>query len=224
MIVNLLFIVAASYLLGSFPTGVIAARLTRGIDLRNHGSGNTGATNSFRVLGWKIGILVALVDIAKGYAAVAVISHLSLPGLRPLPDSLCFIAATLAAVLGHVKPVFAGFKGGKGFGTAAGAITAAYPLLAPFCLVIFLLTLILTGYVAVCAAVASFALPFLYLLATRFLSLPFDPLILAFFAFTFALTVLGVRKKLKLYFEGKAELFEKVMIFKPRKTDPPDIR
>jgi glycerol-3-phosphate acyltransferase PlsY len=222
MIVNLLVIVVAGYLLGSFPTGVIAARLTRGIDLRNHGSGNTGATNSFRVLGWKIGIIVALVDIAKGYAAVAVISHLSLPSLRPLPDSLCFIAASLAAVLGHVKPVFAGFKGGKGFGTAAGAITAAFPLLAPFCLVIFLLTLVLTGYVAACAAVASFALPFLYLFAARFLSLPFDPVILAFFIFTFMLTVLGVRKKLMLYLRGEAELFEKVMIFKPRKADPSD--
>jgi glycerol-3-phosphate acyltransferase PlsY len=224
MIINLLVIVIASYLVGSFPTGVIAGRLARGIDIRSRGSGNTGATNSFRVLGWKVGIIVALVDIAKGYAAVAVISHVSLPRLQPLPDSISFIAASLAAVLGHIKPVFAGFKGGKGFGTAAGAITAAYPLLAPFCLVIFLLTLVLSGYVAVCAAVASFALPFIYLFATRFLSIPFDPLILAFFAFTFVLTVLGVRKKLKLYFEGKAELFEKVMIFKPRKVDPSDSR
>ena len=214
---NLIIVVAASYLLGSFPTGVIAGKLSRGIDIRKHGSGNTGATNSFRVLGWKVGMIVGLVDMAKGYAAVALISHIPFPQTPRLQDSFLFIAASLAVVLGHIKPIFAGFKGGKGFGTAAGAITAAYPILAPFCLLVFLVTLVLSGYVAVCAAITSFALPFIYLLATRFFGLVFDPTILAFFFFTFALTVLGVRKKLKLYIQGKAELFEKVMLLKPRK-------
>ena len=214
---NLFAVVMASYLLGSFPTGVIAGKLARGIDIRKQGSGNTGATNSFRVLGWKVGMIVGLVDMAKGYAAVALISHISFPQTPQLQDSLLFIAASLAVVLGHIKPIFAGFRGGKGFGTAAGAITAAYPILASFCLLVFLVTLVLSGYVAVCAAITSFALPFIYLLATRFFALALDPTILAFFFFTFALTLLGVRKKLKLYIEGKAELFEKVMILKPRK-------
>ena len=149
---NLIIVVAASYLLGSFPTGVIAGKLSRGIDIRKHGSGNTGATNSFRVLGWKVGMIVGLVDMAKGYAAVALISHIPFPQTPRLQDSFLFIAASLAVVLGHIKPIFAGFKGGKGFGTAAGAITAAYPILAPFCLLVFLVTLVLSGYVAVCAA------------------------------------------------------------------------
>jgi acyl phosphate:glycerol-3-phosphate acyltransferase len=210
-----LFVIAVtSYLLGSVPAGIIAGKMARGIDLRDHGSGNTGATNSFRVLGWKLGALVALVDIAKGYAAVALVSHLSLFSASTPPSWVAFIIASLAAVLGHIKPIFAGFKGGKGFGTAAGAITAAYPIVAPFCLAVFLVTLVLTGYVAVCAAVTSLALPFIYLLATRILGLPFDPVILAFFFFTFLLTILGVRKKLVLYFKGEATLFKKVMIFK----------
>jgi glycerol-3-phosphate acyltransferase PlsY len=214
---NLIVVIVASYLLGSFPTGIIAGRLARGIDIREHGSGNTGATNSFRVLGWKIGLLVALVDIAKGYLAVAVVSQLRPFQGQPIHDSWFFMASSLAAVLGHIKPVFARFKGGKGFGTAAGAITAAFPILAPFCLAIFFVTLAFTGYVAVCAAVTSFALPFLYLLATSLFGLAYSPMILGFFFFTFALTALGVQRKLRLYIAGEAELFEKVMIFKPKK-------
>jgi acyl phosphate:glycerol-3-phosphate acyltransferase len=211
---DLIVIAVASYLLGSIPTGIVAGRLARGIDLRERGSCNTGATNSFRVLGWRLGALVALVDIAKGYAAVALASHLSIFPASAPPSSAVFIVASLSTVIGHIKPIFAGFRGGKGFGTAAGAITAAYPIVAPFCLAVFLLALGLTGYVAVCAAVTSFALPFIYLIAARIFGLPFDPVILAFFFFTFLLTTAGVRKKLILYFKGEAELFKKVMIFK----------
>jgi len=214
---DLAAIAFACYLLGSIPSGIIAGKLARGIDLRERGSGNTGATNSFRVLGWKLGSLVALADIAKGYAAVALVSRLHLPWSGAAPAQAAFIVATLAAVLGHIKPLFAGFRGGKGFGTAAGAIAAAYPLVAPFCLAVFLATLTLTGYVAVCAAVTSLALPFIYLFATRIAGLPVDPAILSSFFAAFALTTLGVRKKLRLYFRGEAELFTKVMIFKQRR-------
>jgi acyl phosphate:glycerol-3-phosphate acyltransferase len=213
---DLIVIAVVSYVLGSVPFGLIAGALARGIDLRERGSGNTGATNSFRVLGWKLGSLVAVADIAKGYAAVALISHIHLPWSSVPPEQAAFIVATLAAVIGHIKPVFALFRGGKGFGTAAGAIAAAYPIAAPFCLAVFLITLALTGYVAVCAAVTSLALPLIYLLAARISGVPIDPAILAFFIVAFALTTLGVRKKLVLYFKGEAELFTKVMIFKPR--------
>jgi glycerol-3-phosphate acyltransferase PlsY len=213
---DLLAIALVSCLLGSIPFGIIAGRIARGIDLRESGSGNTGATNSFRILGWKLGSLVAVADIAKGYAAAALVSHIHLPWSSVPPFQAAFIVATLAAVLGHIKPVFAGFRGGKGFGTAAGAITAACPIVAPFCLAVFLLTLALTGYVAVCAAVTSLALPFIYLVASKASGVPVDPAILVFFFAAFALTTLGVRRKLVLYFKGEAELFTKVMIFKPR--------
>jgi acyl phosphate:glycerol-3-phosphate acyltransferase len=214
---NLLIVAAASYLLGSFPTGVIAGLATRGIDIRGHGSGNTGATNSFRVLGWKAGLVVALVDIGKGYLAVALLSRLAPFPAPAAPAYAPFMVSSLAAALGHVKPVFAGFKGGKGFGTAAGSITAAYPILAPFCLAVFLATLVLSGYVAVCAAVTALALPLIYLAATRLFALAYEPAILAFFVLVAALTILGVRRKLGLYLRGEAELFEKVMVLKRRK-------
>lgn len=200
---DLLIIAAASYLLGSIPTGIIAGKLAKGIDLREHGSGNTGATNSFRVLGWKLGALVALVDIAKGYAAVALVSRLSLfPSSAP-PAQAAFIVATLAAVLGHIMPLFAGFRGGKGFGTAAGAVAAAYPIVVPFCLAVFLVALALTRYVSVCAALASLALPFAYMAGMRILGSSIDPVILAFFFLAFALTTFSVRKKLGLYLRGE---------------------
>ena len=217
---DLIVVIVASYLIGSFPTGVLVGRLTRGIDIRIVGSGNTGATNSFRVLGWKAGAVVALVDIAKGYVAVAFLTRLSLFDSPPVPGSVLFIAATLASVLGHVKPAFAGFKGGKGFGTAAGAISAAYPMLAPFCLGAFLVTLVLTGYVAVCAVVTAFALPFFYLLATRLLDAPWDPAVFGFFVFAFLLVLVAMRKKLRLYLSGEAELFRKVMLRKPKRSGP----
>lgn len=219
---NLLLIIISSYLIGSIPTGVIAGKLTRGIDIRSLGSGNTGATNSFRVLGWKAGSVVALVDIAKGFVAVALIAKISVfHGSTfinaPIPFSLRFIVATLTAVLGHVKPVFAGFKGGKGFGTAAGAITAAYPILAPFCILVFAITLVLSGYVAVCAAITSFCLPLFYVLSTQYFNVPWNPIIFIFFLVIFFLTIVLMRKKLLLYISGKAELFEKVMIFKTKR-------
>jgi len=214
---NLLLIIASSYVLGSFPTGIIAGMLARGVDIRTQGSGNTGATNSFRVLGWKVGIVVALIDIAKGFVATAYLTRIAVFQAQPLPFSVLFIASTLAAVVGHIKPIFAGFKGGKGFGTAAGAITGAYPILAPFCLGLFLLTLTLSGNVAFCAAVTMFGLPLFYLMLTRLFDVAWDPVILGFFILAFFLTLYAVRKKLVLYFKGEAELFRKVMIFKPKK-------
>ncbi len=211
---NLAIVIIASYLLGSFPTGIIAGRLLKGIDIRKSGSGNTGATNSFRVLGWKAGIAVALIDMAKGAAAVLWAGTLApLPGGVPA-DSVLFIAAALAAVLGHILPVFAGFKGGKGFGTAAGAISAAYPVLAPLCLAVFFITLGFSGYVALCASVTAAALPLLYLLSVRFFGLAWDPAILGFFIFAALFTAYSVRRKLALYFSGKAELFRRAMIFR----------
>jgi glutathione peroxidase len=216
-VLDLILVLAASYLIGSIPTGVIAGKLFRGVDIRERGSRNTGATNSFRVLGWKLGSLVALGDFLKGYVSVALVSRIALGDSSDLPRSVFFIAATLAAAVGHIIPVFAGFRGGKGFGTLAGAITAEYPILAPFCLAVFLGALALTGCVAVCAAAAALALPFFYLLAVRFFGLAYDPVVLAFFCTAFGLTVLGARKKLISYFRGEAELFENVMLFKPRK-------
>ena len=159
----LLAILAASYLLGSIPTALLAGKLAKGIDIREAGSGNMGATNAFRVLGWKTGLGVALLDLAKGALAVLVLARLQFVPGAPTDPRLAFIAATSGAMLGHMLPVFAGFRGGKGVAVAAGAIVSAHPLVAPFCLVAFGLALTLSGFVALASASAALALPLGYL-------------------------------------------------------------
>ncbi|HUV06188.1 MAG TPA: glycerol-3-phosphate acyltransferase, partial [Spirochaetia bacterium] len=116
---NLLIIVFASYLIGSIPAGVIASRIVRGLDIRGYGSGNTGATNVFRVLGWKAGLAVALVDFSKGFVSAFWISRLKFPDPEPSIAFLLPIFAGCSAVLGHIFPLFAGFRGGKGVATGA---------------------------------------------------------------------------------------------------------
>ncbi len=214
---NLALIIVLSYLIGSFPTGVIAGRLVKKIDIREHGSGNTGATNSFRVLGWRVGLAVALIDMLKGAAVVLFIAPVRLFDAPVYPESVLFIAVTLASVAGHVKPLFARFRGGRGFGTAVGAVSARVPMVFPVCLLVFFITLGFTGYVSVCAAAAAAALPLTYYLLSRLTGIPIDPVILGFFIFAFAATLFGVRRKLMRYIRGEAELFEKAMVFRKKR-------
>ena len=112
----------ASYLLGAIPTSHLVSRLFAKIDLREHGSGNLGATNLYRVLGWKYAIPVALFDIAKGAIPVLVFAP------RVTVSQLFALACGVAAILGHVFSAFVGFKGGKGVATAAGVMLGLTPL------------------------------------------------------------------------------------------------
>ncbi|MDA3958179.1 glycerol-3-phosphate acyltransferase [Oceanispirochaeta sp.] len=211
---NLVIVMMLSYLAGSFPTSLILGRLFKnGMDIREHGSGNMGATNSFRVLGWKIGLAVAFIDVFKGFAAAHWITNISVSD-SSFSEPVIFMFSTLAVVLGHVFPVFSGFRGGKGFGAAVGAVTSYVPLAAPFCLLVFFITLGFTGYVSVCALTASAALPILYVLITLIQGKILEPVILVFFIFIFLLVAFSVRKRLKLYLKGEAEVFEKARIFR----------
>ena len=118
-----------SYLAGSIPSAVWAGRMFHGIDIREHGSGNAGATNTVRVLGWKTGIPVLVFDLAKGWLAASLPVFLSAaPEGSPQMTALK-IACGLAAIIGHVFPLFAGFRGGKGVATTFGVLLALHPLL-----------------------------------------------------------------------------------------------
>lgn len=215
---NLAVLFLIAYLVGSFPTGIIMGFITQKKDIRELGSGNTGATNSFRVLGARAGIIVALVDFFKGFFVVSVVSGWSFFSTIDMPESAMFIILTLAAVVGHVKPVFAGFRGGMGFNTAAGAVTAFIPVLAPFCLLVFFLSLTLSGHVAFSAVITALFLPLIYVLVTVFSSsISFDPIVFGFFIFTLLLIIYSVKRKVLEYLRGEADLFEKMMIFKRRK-------
>lgn len=214
---DLFLMILLSYLIGSFPSSVIAGKIFKKTDIRDHGSGNTGATNAFRVLGTGPGILVAFMDFLKGVLAVLFITKIQLFSEPLLNFNWLFILVTLSVVLGHVKPVFAGFKGGKGFGTAAGAITAAYPPLAPFCLILFLLLLTLSGNVAFSSVLTAFFLPLLYYFMSHYACLQYDPVIMGFFIAAFILTFILIRKKFIQYLKGEADLFTGIMIFRKRK-------
>ncbi len=144
---------AGAYLLGAVPTSFVAGKLGRGIDLRAHGSRNLGATNVFRILGWKYAIPVVLVDIAKGAVPVALFGAWS--GL----GAAWAAAFGATAVLGHVFSPFVGFRGGKGVATAAGMFIALAPLAVAIALPVWGLSLWLTGYVSVSSIVASVTFP-----------------------------------------------------------------
>jgi len=155
----LLFITA--YLLGSIPNAVWIGRMLHGIDVREHGSKNAGATNTIRVLGWKAGLPVLLLDILKGFLAVNLVRIYDLysPGTKDFVNIQLFLGAL--AVIGHVFPIFAGFKGGKGVASLFGIILAIVPLPTLLALVVFLVILFATGYVSLSSIIAGFSFPFL---------------------------------------------------------------
>jgi glycerol-3-phosphate acyltransferase PlsY len=153
----LVFVLA--YLLGSIPAAVWIGRRFHNIDVRQHGSGNAGTTNVIRVLGWKTGIPVLLIDIAKGWlaASLPVLFRLAEPGSSMLINLQ--ILAGMTAILGHIFPVFAGFKGGKGVATVFGVLLALHPLLTLCSIGVFLIILFITGIVSVSSMSAGLSFP-----------------------------------------------------------------
>jgi acyl phosphate:glycerol-3-phosphate acyltransferase len=143
----------ASYLAGAIPTSYVVSKAFAKIDLRQHGSGNLGATNLYRVLGWKYAVPVALFDIAKGVVPVLFFApHVS-------PSELYALACGVAAIVGHVFSVFVRFKGGKGVATTAGVMLALTPLALAAAAAIWGLVLLLTGYVSLSSIAAAAVLP-----------------------------------------------------------------
>ena len=158
---ELIILLFISYVIGSTPTSIIVGKLVRGIDIREHGSGNAGGTNVFRVLGWKPALVVVSIDIFKGWLPTAVLATALFQGKLVIPDTgLVQILCGFTAVLGHTYTMFAGFRGGKGVGTLAGMLLALFPIAFPLCLLVFILTLILTGYVSVSSMMAAVSYPY----------------------------------------------------------------
>ncbi len=160
---TLLAILAVSYVIGSIPTSLMAGKMLKGIDIRDFGSGNAGGTNAFRVLGWKPGLIVTLVDIIKGIvAAVGVVAFFKLHPIGTFPDInevALRLLAGMSAVIGHVFTLFAGFKGGKGVSTAAGMLIGIAPVSMLMVVGIFLLTVYLSRHVSVASMLAAVAFP-----------------------------------------------------------------
>lgn len=154
---NILLIICA-YILGSIPTAVWIGKYFYNIDVREHGSGNAGATNVFRVLGKRAGIPVLLIDVLKGLLAVK-LAHLN----TDLEGSYRFVnlqlVLGLASLAGHIFPVFASFRGGKGIATLLGIVLAILPLAALTSMGIFLIVLLASGYVSLSSLTAGLSFP-----------------------------------------------------------------
>ena len=163
MALNAIIIVLA-YLLGSIPSGLIVGKVFFGKDIREHGSGNLGGTNTFRTLGVKAGLVVSIADVLKGTIAA------SLPFI--FNSELHMLAVGVFAVIGHMYPVFAGFRGGKAVATSGGILLAYAPLLFLFMLLFFFISLYITKYVSLSSILTSIA-TFIYALFTR------DPALIA---------------------------------------------
>jgi len=149
-------------LFGSIPTAVWLGQAFYGIDVREYGSGNAGATNVFRVLGKKAGIAVMTIDILKGYTAtkLAYFIGLSITGPHNSSQFINYqLALGLTAVVGHLFPVFAGFRGGKGVATLFGMILAVNFPAALLCVLVFLVVLLITKYVSLSSICSGFAFP-----------------------------------------------------------------
>jgi glycerol-3-phosphate acyltransferase PlsY len=152
-------LIVIAYLIGSIPTAVWVSKAFFGIDIREYGSGNAGATNTFRVLGSRWGTFVMIIDMLKGVAATSL--YILLPfymsGANEWERTNFMVGLGLAAVLGHIFPIWADFRGGKGVATLFGMILAIQPLVAVLCVGIFLLVLYLTRFVSLSSILASIA-------------------------------------------------------------------
>lgn len=148
-----------SYLYGSIPTAIWIGKAFYGIDVREYGSGNAGATNTFRILGKKAGIPVLIIDILKGFTATNLVYFVGnyIPGSVPFANLQLVLGVT--AVIGHIFPIFAGFRGGKGIATLFGMILAVHPEASLISCAVFVIVLLLTQYVSLSSMVASFMFP-----------------------------------------------------------------
>lgn len=161
-LIKILIVALPCYILGSIPSSYIMGKLVKKIDLRNHGSGNLGAANTFRILGTGAAIPVLIFDIGKGFVATEYLSNLG-------GEHILFsLIAAIVVVIGHNYSVFLCFSGGKGVGTTSGAFLALSPYAVLFCVILWLLILVTVRIVSVASMTAAIALPLSILISNRF--------------------------------------------------------
>jgi len=165
---EIILFVLLSYLTGAFPSAVCVGKIFYNLDVREFGSGNAGATNTFRVLGKKAGIPVLLMDIFKGWLAINYVSFLSNSLVLEQGSPEIYFETQLAfgisAVIGHLFPIYTGFRGGKGIATMLGLLIGLHPLAALYSFLVFVLVFLITKYVSLGSILASFAFPVIIIL------------------------------------------------------------
>lgn len=152
-------ILVLAYLIGSIPSSIWIGRYFYNIDIREHGSRNAGSTNAMRILGWKPGLIILIFDIFKGWLAVNLI-HLTSYYIPETGDFINFqLLLGMAAIAGHIFPVYVGFRGGKGIATLLGFVLAIDPFTTLICIGVFIITLLVTKYVSLSSMIAGFSFP-----------------------------------------------------------------
>ncbi|MFZ4751730.1 MAG: glycerol-3-phosphate 1-O-acyltransferase PlsY [Chitinophagaceae bacterium] len=203
-----------AYLIGSIPTAVWVSKYFFDIDIRNFGSGNAGATNTFRVLGSKAGSFVFAVDMLKGYLAVDLAYFIAKYQMDNIALTNFQVLLGIAAVVGHIFPIWAEFKGGKGIATLFGMILAIQPLVAVSLIVVFVFMLFLTRYVSLSSISASIAFPIMIFFVFKEPELMYRVFALA----TAIMVVLTHHKNINRLLAGNEN---KVPLFKKKsKADP----
>lgn len=207
-ILSVIGLLLVGYLLGSIPSAVWIGKAWHDVDVREHGSGNAGATNTFRVLGVRTGIVVLLADIIKGFLAVNLV--------RLAPDLTEYgihktdlqIAFGISAVIGHIWPIFAGFRGGKGIATLLGMVIGLDYRLALICVGVFIVILLTTRFVSLGSMLATITFP----IAAAFILHRTEPSLIGFGIAASVLVVVTHRKnigKLLKGVENKANIFNR---------------
>ncbi|HVW16091.1 MAG TPA: glycerol-3-phosphate 1-O-acyltransferase PlsY [Mucilaginibacter sp.] len=203
-----------AYLFGSIPTAVWIGKAFYGIDVREYGSGNAGATNTFRVLGKKAGIPVMLIDILKGFTAtnLAFFIGVSTTG-GPHSNYISYqLALGIVAVMGHLFPIFAGFRGGKGIATLFGMVLAINLSAALLCVVVFVAVLLVTRYVSLSSITGGFT----YLIGVTFIYNKYTNNLVVIFGMGICLLILVTHQKnIERLLKGKES---KVNLFKRREA------
>jgi glycerol-3-phosphate acyltransferase PlsY len=200
--------VIVSYLIGSMPTALWVGKAFYGLDIREHGSGNSGATNTFRVLGKKAGSAVLLIDIIKGLTAASLVRYLAFVD----PGTIKFVNLQLlfglSSVLGHIFPIYSKFKGGKGIATLVGMVLGIHYLSALACIILFVVILFSTRYVSLSSILAALAFPLIAVLVYK----NEEPMFIAFGIAAAIMVVLTHQKNIVRLVSGnenKAKLLKK---------------
>ncbi len=221
-ILKLLIIAVLSYLIGSIPTAWIISKKIFKFDIREKGSGNMGSTNTFRLLGWKWGVIVQVIDIGKGVLAVLLLPYLFGGGIT-FPANLWFENITIVkmiagffAVIGHIFPVSIGFRGGKGINTTAGMLIAIAPIDFAIALFFFIVAVIFSGYISLGSIISAIVLPSSLFFRYNVLhaNIPGYDYIIYFILAITILLVYQHRKNIKRILKGTENRFAKLQLIK----------
>ena len=221
-ILRLILIIFGSYLLGSFPSAVIISKMFFGFDIRTKGSGNMGSTNAMRVLGWKWGLLVQILDVLKGVLAVTLVNMLfngemAFTNQTPFQDiTVMKMIAGVFAVGGHIWSVFVGFKGGKGINTGGGFLLAIAPTEVAIAFGLFVLVVMLSGYISLASMIAAITIPLTMFLRHNVFSveIPGYHIIIYFTILISLIVIYAHRSNISRIFQGNESRFSKFQLLK----------